>query len=231
MKIQIRQGVFETNSSSTHTIAIARSITEDNIDYPSPYCIYGYNDPWANEFVFGRDNDFRNTMGRRIAYAVMAVLEAHDNNWPVEERREFYEKILNIVKKHGTDAEWNHIDEILERIRNVIQLCEHEEYLYSENPEYVYTGKNELIEEGCAAFIDHGYGLKDFARILIENDEALERFIMCENSFVYTGGDESNGYFVPRAGFEYDYDNVDQFMKRVNVVADELNIDLFLKGN
>lgn len=231
---QIRKNVFETNSSSTHTIAIAKHLTDENrVENISKYSIYDEFE--SGEFEFGRISKIENSIGRRIAYAVLVFL-----NWPkemvsIEDRRVFYNKIYGIIEKNLKDEPdapyYDTKGVIIANVMKLIQFCEWSSYDSLKMYEPTYTIENELISRDHYAYIDHALFAKDFYKRITTDDSALERFIMAENSFVYTGGDEDNGYYMPRVGFEYDYDDENEFFETAKTMAEKLDIEIFFKGN
>lgn len=82
--IQIRRGVFETNSSSTHSIAIPR-----NSGIPSRVHFYVGEFGWAFEEVDAAD------------YFYTALYETSETMAELEEKME---KLKNILKSHNIEA-------------------------------------------------------------------------------------------------------------------------------
>lgn len=229
---QIRRSVFETNSSSTHTIAIAKNLFEENTDYElSQYDIYGYGE---SGFQFGRVPKIENSIGRRIAYSVIVFLSYPKRVIPVEDRILFYEKIYGILErnlKNKLDCPYCDTKEkIISSVMKLIQFCEQSCYEYCKEWKPTYTIENEIFKNKFA-YIDHIEETEAFYKKITTDDSALERFIMAKNSFVYSGGDEYNGYYMPRVGFEYDYETQDEFMEKSKEMAEKLDIEVFFKGN
>jgi hypothetical protein len=89
MKRQIRQGVFETNSSSTHAICIA---TED-IEYDFPYRMefnFGY---------FGWEVDKLTSKQERARYLYTCLAYVRD----IEKIKEYIKFIADTLHKHGVE--------------------------------------------------------------------------------------------------------------------------------
>jgi hypothetical protein len=234
MKRQIRAGVFETNSSSTHTIAIAKHLDDDNRDTrTNKYYLY---DEWEDgEFEFGRQPKIENSIGKRIAYAVLVFLEYPNEIVSVDERRKFYGKIYDIIDRNMPDKPKSVYDDtketVIANVMKLIQFCEWACYHWHKEWEPAYTMENEIIDKDHYAYVDHTACAKKFYERITTDDSALERFIMAENSFVYAGGDEWNGYYMSRVGFEYDYDDSKDFFKAAKSMAKKLDVELFFKGN
>ena len=234
MKRQIRRGAFETNSSSTHTIAIAKHLTDDNIDRRiGKYDLY---DEWEEgEFEFGRQPRIENSAGKRIAYAVLVFLNYPDEIVPVEKRQEFYGKIYDIIDRNLPDKPESVYDNpketVIAGVMKLIQFCEWASYHWLDEWSPTYTAENEIINHEHYAYVDHCRCARKFYEKITTDDSALERFIMAKNSFAYAGGDEWNGYYMPRVGFEDDYDDDKEFFKAAKSMAKKLDVELFFKGN
>ena len=234
MRRHVRHGAFETNSSSTHTIAIAKHLTDDNREHRiGKYYLY---DEWEpGEFEFGRIPKIENSIGKRIAYAVLVFLDYPKDVVPVEERKSFYGRIYDIMDRNLPDEPESKYDdpksEVIFRVKKLIQFCEWACCHWHDGWTPTYTMENEIISHDHFAYVDHSGCAKKFYDRITTDDSALERFIMAKNSFAYAGGDEYNGYYMPRVGFEYDYDDDKEFFKAAKSMAKKLDVELFFKGN
>ena len=92
MKKAIRNNVFETNSSSTHTISISENFNKENIKFPEVVLFEGGG--------FGWEVDEYSDIESKCAYLYTAIKEYYDEktcneklNWIVE-----------VLRKHGTKA-------------------------------------------------------------------------------------------------------------------------------
>lgn len=99
MRIQIRQGVFETNSSSIHAICIAKEL--------------GYPKELPKELIFYRDefgweNEEYRLVEKKASYLYEAILCIYSD--PYIKLKEV-EKILN---KYGTKCEFKNPDKLFE---------------------------------------------------------------------------------------------------------------------
>ena len=105
MKMQIRQGVFETNSSSIHAICISKDHDVDKLDFPL-----------SIEFVrdeFGRWNDKLSDTHEKASYLYEAILGIYKNNADEKLRH-----IENVLSKCGItcsfeDSSYGYIDHVI----------------------------------------------------------------------------------------------------------------------
>ena len=70
---------------------------------------------------------------------------------------------------------------------------------------------------------------KDILDRLINDKEFVKRFIFNIDSYITVGGDEYRGYNIKTIGFEYDYENEEDFINKLKEY--EKNNDVYLKGN
>lgn len=130
--VQIRRGVFETNSSSVHSICIA---TESN---RSPLkTIY------INAGDFGWEHDFLYSPSEKMSYLVTALYDS--NAYDVATTDEMFGKLLTWLKEEDIGYEVN-IKKELARYRSGLY--------YSING-YVDHA------EGCGAFLDYVFASKE----------------------------------------------------------------------
>lgn len=100
MKITIRKGVFETNSSSTHAIAIAKEKVES---YPESLTFDLGNFGWEVNYYYCPEEK------ASYLYTAIALLYLYS-----EEKEKFIEAIEKINKtlaKKGVNCIFNHLDE------------------------------------------------------------------------------------------------------------------------
>ena len=237
MKTQVRLGTFETNSSSTHTIAVSKTLEIPDVHERDIY------PDWNMEecFTFGRHFYLMNSIGNRVAYLVIAWLHcSEDDNRirPKTEREAFYNKIIDMVVKNVNQYKWykgNEKKDVADKLRAIFQKIEYDLYgWYKDGYDAVYPHglkNNVFVKNDIYLEIDHTEDLPPFVKFVTSDDAILERFILSNNSFIATGGDEEYGYYMKQVGFEYDYDNFMKFKRRANAVAKKLNLDIFFKGN
>lgn len=91
MKKQTRLNVFETNSSSTHSICIAKNMT---INIPKKIYITAGD--------FGWENSVLNSVNEKISY-VYTYFASY-------EKLDEFEKIIDILKKHNIEIEINDVN-------------------------------------------------------------------------------------------------------------------------
>ena len=73
--IAIREGVFETNSSSTHAICVAKT---NNINIPEEIKVN------LHDYEFGWEEDKRDSVDEKIAYILIGILDCMEFNNAVE---------------------------------------------------------------------------------------------------------------------------------------------------
>lgn len=95
MKVQIRKGVFETNSSSVHAICIA---TEDEYKVS--------NELFFNWGEFGWERETYDSTYERASYLWTAINNFYWREGQVEEIETAKNRITEILAKHGCEAEF-----------------------------------------------------------------------------------------------------------------------------
>lgn len=98
MKYTIRQGMFETNSSSMHSIIITKN--DSNCYEKGLKCYYGGILSFSDEDLeFSRyPFQFLNTWRDKVAYAIASYCQEYNRD--SEEAKEFISKLETIIKKH-----------------------------------------------------------------------------------------------------------------------------------
>lgn len=205
MKIQVRKSVFETNSSTCHTIAIPkRQIEKEEVTLFDIYPEYG------ESYCFERGLlRFVDRVGERIAYSYMAILYSlyHDvymeiskSQWEqvnfsdivLEKVKIWKDRILGWLEEY---AENSHKKEIVDTAQKMLEFLEAQ----------VLDIPTSIDMFGKDASIDHPEELYGFVKDVEKNPELLEEFIFDPESYATVCGDEWQGYYVRRVGFEYDY--------------------------
>ena len=186
---QIRNGVFETNSSSTHSIAIPRNW--DSKISGNYFRIGEFG--WSFDVVDPAD------------YFYTAIYETSETMAEAEEKLKRLKDIL----------EYNDIDYNFEEVD-----CEE------------YNGWLSLKN----GYIDHGYELKDFVDMLLNDGDKLVRFL--SGGLVFTGND--NSYTEERCFIErneeflddYDWHSKTSFkVKNPYYMSDHEDYEWYWKGN
>lgn len=164
MKI-IRRSVFETNSSSTHAIAITKS--DKNLQSPG-YISLDYDGEYSWDYKVINDLD------GKFTYLAVIASNYIDNLFKDPEREEFYKSheginisefelrfFMDKLKKLGFSF-GDREDKIVNR------LCHENDYDY---------------------FIDHGDDAVGLYLSLLKDDDKLKRFLLSSDSFITTGND------------------------------------------
>ena len=210
MKIQVRKSVFETNSSTCHTIAIPKRRTEkEEVTLFDIYPEYG------ESYCFGRGLlRFVDRVGERIAYSYMAILyklyheacmeikKSQRGNQKVlsdmvlEKAKIWKDRILGWMEEYAENPKKNsHKKEIIDTVQKMLVFLEAQ----------VLDIPTSIDMFGKHAFIEHPEELYGFVEDIEKVPELLMKFIFDPESYATVCGDEWQGYYVRRVGFEYDY--------------------------
>lgn len=205
---KIRYGIFETNSSSTHAIVVPKEVKDD-----------GYNayDSLDHDYGFGREEcRLCDSWDEKLAYAYMLL---KDNN--VEELDIFKNQVIEVWEKLFGNKDYTPTP------KDVFN------YIDRDGSDGNLTGKDGfLILKGrYGNYIDHACDLenKNILNRLIKDKEFVKRFIFNRDSYITIGGDEYRGYNIKTIGFEYDYENEEDFINKLKEY--KKNNDVYLKGN
>lgn len=195
MKEQIRKGVFETNSSSTHAICIDASDLDfddvkDFINLPNELDFQ-----LKGEFGWGHD-EYHDTQSK-ANYLAMAL-----TSLPIEELAEAIKFIIVTLHDYGVEA---HLPEY--------KICN---YTWK-NSAHVDGGKLEvqvyaLFDDevyGNYAYIDHVGETEEFVRFVCSDKDALMSYLFSDKSFIVTGNDNDDDEY---AYIDVDYPH-DEFFK------------------
>ena len=205
---KIRYGIFETNSSSTHAIVVPKEVKEE-----------GYNayDSLDHDYGFGRTEcRLCDNWDEKLAYAYMLL---KDNN--VEELDTFKNQVIEVWEKLFGNKDYTPTP------KDVFN------YIDRDGSNGDLTGKDGflILKERYGNYIDHACDLenKNILNRLIKDKEFVKRFIFNKNSYITIGGDEYRGYNIKTIGFEYDYENEEDFINKLKEY--KKNNDVYLKGN
>lgn len=205
---KIRYGIFETNSSSTHAIVVPKEVKED-----------GYNayDSLDHDYGFGREEcRLCDNWDEKLAYAYMLL---KDNN--VEELDTFKNQVIEVWEKLFGNKDYTPTP------KDVFN------YIDRDGSNGDLTGKDGflILKERYGNYIDHACDLenKNILNRLIKDKEFVKRFIFNRDSYITIGGDEYRGYNIKTIGFEYDYENEEDFINKLKEY--KKNNDVYLKGN
>ena len=205
---KIRYGIFETNSSSTHAIVIPKEVKEDG---------YDTYDSLDHDYGFGREEcRLCDNWDEKLAYAYMLL---KDND--VAELDTFKNQVIEVWEKLFSNKDYT------PNPKDVFN------YIDRDGSNGDLTGKDGflILKERYGNYVDHAEGLNgtDFIERLKTDDEFVKRFIFNRDSYITVGGDEFRGYNIKTIGFEYDYENEEDFINKLKEY--EKNNDVYLKGN
>ena len=205
---KIRYGIFETNSSSTHAIVIPKEVKEDG---------YDTYDSLDHDYGFGREEcRLCDNWDEKLAYAYMLL---KDND--VEELDTFKNQVIEVWEKLFGNKDYT------PNPKDVFN------YIDRDGSNGDLTGKDGflILKERDGNYVDHAEGLNgtDFIERLKTDDEFVKRFIFNRDSYITIGGDEYRGYNIKTIGFEYDYENEEDFINKLKEY--KKNNDVYLKGN
>lgn len=166
MKVKVRRNVFETNSSSIHSISI---IKNNNIkEYPETV-IFGTG-------YFGWESDLYDDTEHKAAYLWQCMKYAYDDR---DSLLNDIEKIENILQKYNIIAEFPY------------KFIEVKHYGKSEYTYSVYTDKNGNADDG---YVDHGMEAKEWVHTIINDEQMLLNYLFDNKSYVTTGNDNDDEY-------------------------------------
>ena len=205
---KIRYGIFETNSSSTHAIVVPKEVKEDG---------YDTYDSLDHDYGFGREEcRLCDNWDEKLAYAYMLL---KDND--VEELDAFKNQVIEVWEKLFGNKDYTPTP------KDVFN------YIDRDGSNGDLTGKDGflILKERYGNYVDHAEGLDgtDFIERLKTDDEFVKRFIFNRDSYITIGGDEYRGYNIKTIGFEYDYENEEDFINKLKEY--KKNNDVYLKGN
>lgn len=175
----VRKNIFETNSSSTHSLVIPKNV--DNKEY----CLY---DSLDHNYGFGRDEcRLVDDWDEKLAYLYMTfkyLVDYRQVDIDLFKQRinGIYKDVYNIVEykpyKNGLTPQ-----DIFNYIDNNSGLDAYIDHLGE------FAKKEELLDK------------------VLNDDEFLKRFIFNKAGYIVVGSDEYRGYNIKTIGFEYDYED------------------------
>lgn len=138
MKQQIRRNLFETNSSSVHSIVITK---ESLSDIPESLCI--------TRKEFGWENRTYSDIEDRVSYLYTGILECFKN----DEQERYINKLIEFLEKfeieveidHDNDSDWYGIDHVYELTDFIKDIFNDEDYLFNylfSPTSYIMTGND-----------------------------------------------------------------------------------------
>lgn len=182
MKVQVRHGMFETNSSSTHAICLYAdyNITGlinkwEDAEYKLPYKEHKLF--FGNSIDFGWENKHYHTPEEKAAYLWECIVCCD----LVDKLKN---RIISVLKKYGVTAQFADTEK-----RN---------YGSDEHPNL-----HDVFVEG-SGYVDHGDEAAAAVTAICFNDEYLLNYLFNEDCYVATGNDNDGNL---KYGKKYSEDN------------------------
>ena len=177
MKTQIRRGVFETNSSSVHSI----SIVKDNFKCSLP-----------KKFVINCDGEFGwewdtyDDSASKAAYLYQAIKYYTEKNANANDEKErlqdLIDKFIGNLESYGIEVECTY------RFTKIasMEIGPNENYYYAV---FVDENGNEPSADG---YLDHGSEAKEFVDYVLSSPENTVKFIFDYRCYIETGNDNED---------------------------------------
>lgn len=177
MKKQIRQGVFETNSSSVHSISIINDNYKPN-NLPQEFII-------RTNSEFGWEVDTYDSPQDKAAYLYQAIVD-YD---PRENNSNLLNDEILKIKQNLLNTFINNLESF-----GIKVICEHKfaKIIHSPNYEYI-TFINENNEES-KGYLDHGGEAKHLVDFVLSSKENTLKFIFDNRCYIDTGNDNDDVY-------------------------------------
>lgn len=208
MKI-IRRSVFETNSSSTHALAITKS--NENLNNPSLISL-DYDGEYGWEYRTLNDLDSKFTYLAILASCV-------DTLKTTPERIEWYTERKDI-KLDQVELRF-----FMNKLKNLGFTFEDEEEIVSK-----LTGK-----DAYDYYIDHSYDAIDIYFSIVSDEDRLKRFLLSPKSFITTGNDNSEKSIWEDPNSEYKLGLTSSVTEwgsvNYNIKSLKDKFEIFYKGN
>ena len=185
MKIQIRRGVFETNSSSVHTLTITKN--PNNLKFPKKL-IFDSGD-------YGWEHACLTTPEEKASYlweGIISVFPDYENK-NLTEYNKAIASITKILKSVGVKAIFKY---------NNPKYKESEWGNY-----YEFCDKDDNVDDG---YIDHSSELCTFLYDVCFDKNKLLGFLFSENSYIETGNDNEDDDFPSE---DYETENCIVYVK------------------
>jgi len=164
MKQLIRHSVFETNSSSCHSISIAQGMELNNIPYPD-----NNGNIKIESGEFGWEVDSYNDFDSKASYLIVYI-----RDWSRGKKEEFRNIFENVIKEQ-TGCE---------------NILYEDQFWDIETKEYEYEGKVRSYESNLGrGYIDHQSVEDGDLDYMFENISEMKDFLFCTGSVLYTDND------------------------------------------
>lgn len=203
MKRQIRHNVFETNSSTCHTLVIPK---RDMVESEWPISDYQLK-AFDSVYTFGRGLlEMLDNVGDKISYVFMLI--CYDE----------YNKAYHSAKDKEAAAETASAE--AEKWKNMIigwiserassqDAVEVAEDLLDWLRDMVIYGKSEIEGFGKNAWIEHPEEMLHFVDAFRKDNSLLKKFLFDVDAYATVCGDEYRGAYLKRVGFEADYSEME----------------------
>lgn len=164
MAINFRNQIFETNSSSTHSICISQK--EEKLAIPKEIKI----DLNRDEYEFGWSYEKWDTPEEKLAYLILGIV---GRNWyytSLVEATAQIEKVLTRLKEWG--------------VENVV----------IKGINFDLYSKDIYLSTDCNSYLDHSAETGELIEYLLERGDNLKNFLFSSKSFILGGNDNEEGY-------------------------------------
>ena len=185
MKIQIRKSVFETNSSSVHTLTITKN--SNNLKFPKKLIF--------DSGSYGWEHDYLTTPEEKASYlweGIISVFPDYENK-NLTEYNKAIASITKILKSVGVKA-----------------IFKYNNPKYKESKYggyYKFYNKEGYEDDG---YIDHAYELITFVKEVCFDKDKLLGFLFSESSYIETGNDNEDDDFPSE---DYETENCIVYVK------------------
>ena len=183
MKTQIRRGVFETNSSSVHSISIIKDDFKGSL--PKKFII-------DCDGEFGWEVDTFDDSSSKAAYLYQAIVYyptlyskgKYDANIAKEMLQNLMDKFIMNLESYGIEVDCKYRFTKIES--NEIEPCKTYDYVV-----FVDDNGNESEHGG---YLDHGGEAKELVDYVLSSPENTLKFIFDDRCFIETGNDNEERY-------------------------------------
>lgn len=174
MKIQVRRNIFETNSSSTHTLSIIKE--DKDIEYPESVVFTTGKFGWEEE-TYTETYSKASYLWEIICFAGNIYRE-HCPETKFLTYEEYIQRVKDILDRHNIKYEFEY-GTVIEKT----STYEDETFTYNE-----YVNQYGDVDNG---YIDHVSECEDFINFVTSKDEYLLNFLFSDKSYIVTGNDNT----------------------------------------
>ena len=177
MKTQIRRGVFETNSSSVHSISIIKDNFKGTL--PKKFVINCNGE-------FGWEGDTYDDSSSKAAYIYQAIKYYTEKNANVNDEKErlqdLMDKFIGNLESYGIKVVCPY------RFTKITSM----EIGSNENYDYVAFVDENGNEPPVDGYLDHGSEAKEFVDYVLSSPENTVKFIFDYRCYIETGNDNED---------------------------------------